>query len=193
MTQEQHASKLAPRGHIIALAGKMGSGKDTVAAMLRMVGYQRIGFGDALRREVAMAGTRRDGYGYPPDRSDAICAGEIRAEEVYRKPTSDRMRLLFQFHGTDLRRAADENYWVSALHADLHAGRKYCITDLRFQNEVDYVRGRGGTVWALTGRCHKGAGANHVSEKLDIHADVVIDNSVPMFELAGQVIEALAR
>jgi hypothetical protein len=50
--------------------------------------------------------------------------------------------------GHDFRRKQDPNYWVKRLDKKLqeHAPSVALITDVRFRNEVDYIKSRGGFV-----------------------------------------------
>lgn len=52
---------------------------------------------------------------------------------------------LLQWWGTEYRRAQDENYWVKKTFASIPANLDIAmITDVRFPNEVEGVRSRGG-------------------------------------------------
>ena len=180
---------------IVGLAGKMGVGKDTVAAMLRMRGYQRRGFAEPLREELVVAlESRTAPRGMRPDMAVLVRSGRFTRQSVYHKPTANKMRSLLQYWGTELRRAEDPEYWIKKM--DLSGGGLYVVSDLRFANEADYVRSLGGQVWMITGR-QAGWGARtgdgHESEKCDLVADVTIDNSGAMYELAEKVIEALGE
>ena len=53
-----------------------------------------------------------------------------------------KQRALLQFHGTEFRRAQDEHYWTKK-HAEAvekTKARYVLVPDLRFPNEMDYVR-----------------------------------------------------
>jgi hypothetical protein len=187
-------SRLALCGgpRVIGLAGKMGVGKDTVAAMLRMRGYKRLGFADCLRHEVAQAIKERNPpAGLHPEFAAMIRKGRFTEREVYAKPTGDTMRTLLQYWGTEFRRANDPLYWIDKMA--ICAYDNYVISDLRFANEADWVREQGGKVWLITGRMEGWARSNdpHESEQINLVADIVIDNNASMYELAGRVVDAL--
>ncbi len=183
---------------VIGLAGKMGSGKDTIAAMLRMRGYKKLSFGEALRKEVLYYATREMcPYGVPAWVMGAL--GSVRlggSLTLWNKPTPTLVRRLLQWWGTDYRRAQNDEYWVDLLGTEwFNSTDRYVISDVRFRNEADSIRSRGGKIWRVTGRHSVCADTSeHVSERVDIgEADVVIDNRVEMYDLAGLVIDALER
>jgi hypothetical protein len=74
------------------------------------------------------------------------------AEELVRARTP---RESMQLWGTQYRREHDANYWTSIVThriafylRDLHE-RRFIITDCRYDNEVDALRGMGGQLWQV--------------------------------------------
>jgi hypothetical protein len=65
------------------------------------------------------------------------------------------------------------------------------IEDVRFQNEVAFVRGCGGRFWRVEGR--RGEPAGHVSEDFwpSVAPDAVIDNSGAAEDLPARIAAAL--
>lgn len=213
---------------IIGLTGLAGSGKDTVAALLAMKGFQRYAFADGVREEVAESIRNVQqvlGERNPWSRcmdvlcdlkiTKAILDGEITPEMVWGKPTSPLMRVLLQKHGTEFRRAQDPEYWVNKLMTQLVWDRaryitKYkedmvrlntcrpmehelvAISDVRFPNEVEAIRERGGRIWRVK-RDSIGSGDVHISEsgQSEIVADVEIDNNGTVYDLALKVRDLL--
>lgn len=174
---------------LIGLAGKMGSGKDTVAALLKMVGYERFAFADELRREVEIAKRNDD---IPPSclslqAYEAFDFAPI--EEIYAKPTTPRMRALLQEWGTEYRRSQRDDYWVSIMREKLAGADRACISDVRFPNEANLVRELGGRVWVIE---RPGTEPNgHASEAMAFKADYIIHNTGSIEQLAGEVLRAL--
>lgn len=174
---------------IIGLAGKMGAGKDTVASILANYGYVRHGFADSLRDEVAEAL-------FNPDFDEPECLSSLAREafrcattdEVYRKPTTPRMRALLQEWGTEFRRAQREDYWVSIMREKLTGVDRACISDVRFADEAALVREMGGKVWIIErpGACD-GARSEHVSEAIPFSPDHIIHNTGTIEQLAAEV------
>lgn len=183
-----NASEKWPR--VIALSGQAGAGKDLVAAMLYMLGFERIAFADPLRDEVRSAiATQTIPLDAPLVVAATIKAGDCAA--VDRKPTSDGMRATLQWWGTEYRRQRDgEDYWVSRMSLRIRLERRYVITDCRFPNEVAFAKARGGVVWRVERpNLTVGGIEGHASEKaLEKFApDVVIRNAGSLHDLAKAV------
>ena len=203
---------------IIGITGFSGSGKDTVAALLAMRGFTRYAFADELREEVRNvislllygaehgAGGHEDAYleVYGKEIVEAIYAYELLPEMVYAKPAPPLMRQLLQRHGTEFRRTQDPNYWVSKLmekidNSDaalmaLYGGANsdfVSISDVRFANEADAIRERGGKIWRVTRpNAHAPDGIlHHISEsgQSEIVADETLVNDGTVYDLALKV------
>lgn len=184
------AIKDPPR--VIGLTGLAGSGKSTVAALLRMRGYQEYAFADALREEVdASLQYPFSLTEIPLDVRNAWMA--LRSGEVFRKPTSPDARLVLQWWGTEYRRAQDENYWVNKLEGELRPLRhtKLVISDARFINEIDLVWRLRGVVWNIRRPGAAKTAPEHKSENECLAADTAIYNDGLIGDLATKVLEAL--
>lgn len=135
--------------NVIALSGKMHSGKSYVAdRLVREHGYKRMGFAEPLKDDIREMG--------------------FKAENVLYKP--GWMRTLMQAYG-QARRAEDPNYWVKRLLMRLNAAYTtdrqtlfsyqptfIVIDDLRFPNEAaalkEWTRGHEGA-HLLVARVHR--------------------------------------
>lgn len=108
----------------------MGAGKDfAYKTMQKFVINQvmRVSFADGLRNEVV---------------------NTLGLTETPTKPYTELERKLFQWWGTDYRRAQDPDYWVTvaeeqAIRIDA-AGFTPVFTDVRFPNEADMIVKHGG-------------------------------------------------
>jgi hypothetical protein len=100
----------------------------------------------------------------------------------------------------EARRGPDENYWVDRLdrwyRKSLPAGRGMVVTDVRYPNEVEWIRDHGGEVWRVD-RDEPleaiGRDANHRSETaLDEYDgwDRIIDNNGTLAELSCLLYES---
>lgn len=115
---------------IIGISGKSGSGKDFLARqVLAEHGYKKLSFAWALKQ-------------------DALEAKVGTTEEIFvTKPP--KVRRWLQDHGA-MWRGVNQQHWVDKLEAlmlTLHADRgedMFAITDVRFLNEVAFVRKYGG-------------------------------------------------
>lgn len=181
---------------IIALAGRMGSGKDTVAALLGMLGYERLAFADPLRAEVKFNLECREASNHADlDWFDALpwrmrfdlALGRLRASDVYAKPTPAPMRRVLQWHGTEYRRAQDPLYLVKLLAGKIDKRKRYVITDCRFDNEISALKDMGALI-VLVDR-GKARESGHVSEALEftVPFDHVIQNTGSIHDLVERV------
>ena len=116
---------------IIGLMGRRGSGKDSIAkaAMKLDSSAVRLAFGDAVKHEVA----------------EAIGHSHVWVEEH-----KEQLRPLIQAWGSEWRRTLSHpTNCITRLDQQLGMvddDAIVFITDVRFQNEVDYIHSRGGVV-----------------------------------------------
>lgn len=123
---------------LIGLAGGAGVGKDTLAARyFRAYGYLSAALADEIKVRV-------------------VASGRATFEEVFvTKPP--HIRQLLQEEGTERGRDLyGEDYWCNVLEAKLRVNayrwgdlRRYVCTDVRFPNEVAWVRRLGGRVFKI--------------------------------------------
>jgi hypothetical protein len=104
-------------------------------------------FADALKKEVRTASAK---YGGQYDLIKAWQEGGLMPAWVHFE--EPKPRSLLQWWGTDYRRAKDPDYWVKRLKKTLedHKPDVALITDVRFMNEVEYIRAAGGLLVKCT-------------------------------------------
>lgn len=166
--------------HIIGLAGFKHSGKDEVAKIISKYCHQlnphRIGYADALKEEVAQA---------------------VGVDIEYINQHKDNFRLILQGWGTDFRRKLHgDDYWIRKLGNKLLHTPYTCqlvlIPDVRFHNEVSFIKELNGQVWNVVR--FLGTDDRHTSETelVDYHKfDSVIDNTGTLEQLELRVKIAL--
>lgn len=165
--------------NLIALTGFAGVGKDTVADLLvTHCHFRKLAFADALYGEVATAfGVDVAYLRHPSTKNIPIAAlamrraprdflaavalsvpglprdvgGNLAAEwlDAARSP-----RQILQWWGTEYRRNQQPNYWVQRLALKLHemarnGACRFVVTDCRFENEAQCIRGAGGVIWQV--------------------------------------------
>ena len=117
---------------IFGIAGAARAGKDTTgAAILAAVGGVRVAFADALKTEVC------DTFGISPE--------FIAENKATLRP------LLVEWGRT--RRMIQQDYWVRAAENKVVPASKagvVAITDVRYQNEAEWVLGLGGFIIYVT-------------------------------------------
>jgi hypothetical protein len=182
---------------IIGVSGKAGAGKDTAAKMLEViyanpeitfedycdkkyknfVDVQTVHFADMLK-ETAMT----------------MCIlGEDDVNTQYGKKQTIEwlgitVRELLQKLGTCVRQGIDNLFWIKLLFANIEGWDNVIIADVRFPEEVEAIKERGGIILRLE---RDGAGAgNHISETaLDDYNDwdEKIDNNFSLPLLFNQL------
>ena len=133
---------------IIGLVGFIGSGKGTVRDILvRQHGYHGFAFADALKDSVATI------FMWPR----GLLEGDSNASRAFRERVdvwwSHKLgyevtpRLILQKMGTEACRAGiADNIWIAALEKRIHGYEDVVVSDVRFPNEIDFVRSAGGKI-----------------------------------------------
>lgn len=133
---------------IIGLVGYIGSGKGTVRDILvRQHGYHGFAFADALKDAVSTI------FVWPR----GLLEGDSNASRAFRERVdvwwSHKLgyevtpRLILQKFGTEACRAGiADNIWIAALEKRIHGYEDVVISDVRFPNEIDFVRSAGGVL-----------------------------------------------
>jgi len=172
----------------IGLHGRAQAGKDTVAAILARQGYVKVAFATPIKDALVYTGlVRREQFEGP-------------AKE---KPLPDlgvSPRQLMQTLGTEWgRKLVREDLWIClvdrAVQQYLKFTKHIVITDVRFENEADYVRRMGGGVWHIDRPLPPNVAALHPSEHgiaIWPGVDSWVDNSAGLEQLEDQVRRALA-
>jgi hypothetical protein len=173
---------------LIGIAGKAGSGKDTAGAhLVERHGFDQYAFANPIRAMLAALGA------FPA--SDLI---DRDTKEVVIGWLGKSPRQMAQTLGTEWgRELVHPQLWVLMAQrrweAAQAAGEDLVITDVRFENEVLWVKAQGGQVIALE-RSGAAAVSAHASEQFDISAvaDIVISNNGTIDDLKSGVDNAIA-
>ncbi|MEU7030079.1 hypothetical protein AB0A60_25780 [Streptomyces sp. NPDC046275] len=134
---------------LIGLAGAARSGKDTAAQALLDMGWSRRAFADKVREvlyaldPVLIEPEYKDGTTTLRYEVDTYGWEDVKA--MYPVVRGYQQRL-----GTEGGRTAlGEDVWVDALFRDFETWGPTIITDVRFPNEAEAIRARGGLVVAV--------------------------------------------
>lgn len=178
--------------HLIGLTGLAGSGKDASRRFLEAHGYTGFAFADPIRSMLRELLTSNG--------IDSTYMDERALKEAIIPALGVSYRHMAQTLGTEWGRSLQGDFWLrlaGAYMADiLDQGFEPCrfvISDVRFQNEADWVRARGGVIWRVE-RTSAAPVRAHASE-LEISGltcDRVIKNNGSLCELGTAVDEALA-
>ena len=145
---------------IIGLAGAAGAGKNTVAERL-LVAHQCVplAFANPLYEAVSVI------TGLTVDELQDRTQKERALGWISCSP-----RRLLQTLGTDWgRQMIHPEIWVMSTmrRIEAHPEFNYCLTDVRFENEAEAIKARGGVVWRVTRAADAGLDATaaaHSSE-----------------------------
>lgn len=164
--------------NLIGLSGYAGSGKDTAAAML--TGYTVQKFARKLKRIAGLMLNVPESFFEDPAN-----------KAKYLPDWGMTVREFLQRLGTDaVRDTLHPDAWVVALFADFDPSDRWVVTDVRFPNEAQAIKDRGGVVV----RIKRGSPVNaHPSETAldDWPFDHVIDNTGTLDDLKNKLTEWL--
>lgn len=164
--EEENQFKLNNMGIIIGLAGRMRSGKGTLADVCAEHGYKRLYFALPLKQLCAkFMKTTVEQIDEWKNRNENITItfsqNDIRffSEEtgISMRNLLDAMsgkhvnniRELLQFIGTDVIRAYNENWHVDKIRDMIDENENYVLEDVRFRNEVSMINEFGGITWFI--------------------------------------------
>jgi hypothetical protein len=155
---------------VIALCGRAGSGKTSVAKHLeKQYGAKRIGFADPLKK---MA---KDIFGF----TDEQVYGEADVKETVDPRWGISPRQAMQKLGQAARDHLANCVWIS--HAFMRMGRKnedgfYVIEDLRYRDEALMLRNNGFDVWRL--HCEDSISTDAGTHPSEAEVDLIPDDHV---------------
>lgn len=166
--------------HLIGITGRAGAGKDTVAdSLVTRHGFTKISWADSLK-----AGMAAMGFPEPANRED---------KEKLIPGFNFSWREAAQKLGTEWGRHLDPDIWLKTTERRMRrATDRFVIADVRFNNEADMVRRKGGVMLFLHGRAADlGENAGHASEAgvlFKPEHDHMIDNGLD-FEFTQQQVD----
>jgi hypothetical protein len=179
--------------HLIGMSGRRGSGKDTVARLLQQQqperNWQTRSFGDSIKAVCAVL----TGEGVAPYYSQK---GKAQTVPIFQRTRGEMLQQVGQ-----ALRAWEPTVWVDSFFARLPSDAYVLVPDVRFPNEADPIRARGGLMLRIEGdpQHQRGDGTrddNHPSETaMDDypHFDFVIHNTGSFADLERQVRELLKQ
>lgn len=188
---------------LLGLIGRARTGKDTAARFLADFGFARYAFADPLREAALGLDPIVDASirWHDPSNGGETHLETLRLSQAVQllgwdraKETYPEVRRTLQRLGTESVRALDETFWVRALAARLDAEPgPAVVTDVRFPNEADLIRSRGGLIVRVT-RPHAPATLAHSSESaLDRYDDDVVLANTGSLDDFRAVVRAFAR
>ena len=142
---------------IIGLSGYARSGKDTMASTLCLnYGYRRVSFADPMREAILTLNPKIDSITHVSDYVQDY--GWDMAKQ------NPEIRRLLQVFGTEIgRKMFGENVWIDMAFKDIKPDENVVIADVRFPNEADAIKQRGGKVIRVNRHNHSAVN-RHKSE-----------------------------
>ena len=189
--------------HLIGISGKMGTGKDEVANIIRELAggvYEIKKFAYKVKLVASLLigvdvekfedqEFKKTNLSSEWDKNKIVEAGHWEDYPKWEKVPMT-VRELLQKIGTDaMRGGLHQQTWVNALFADYSRDDNWLITDVRFENEADAIKKRGGTLIRVN-RDLDSMSDLHPSEiSLDTYKafDYIIDNNGTLEELEFNV------
>jgi hypothetical protein len=186
---------------IIGISGKIGSGKDTLSIVINYLADKSAP--DSFNRwEQPLEEYTYKNKKYAENLKCMVCFligcnridledREFKEKELGEEWDGLTPRKILQLLGTEAgREIIHPNIWVNSLFADYTTDSNWIITDVRFPNEAQAIKDRGGIVIRVErpgGESH--CGGAHASETaLDTYNfDYVIDNEGNIDELIDKV------
>jgi hypothetical protein len=168
---------------IIGISGKIGSGKDTLADFI-------------VKQESRF---EKKSYAYKLKKTGAYLTGTEESlwftqegKNIFLEEWGMTIGQFQQKLGTEsIRNGLHQDAWIISLFADLKPGSKWLIPDMRFPNEAEAVKKRGGILVRINGdparvRANSTRDLSHPSEtSLDTYEgwDYVYENNKSLAEL----------
>lgn len=152
---------------LIGLAGKAGVGKDTIAKIIQKhTGCRIVSFADPLRKACSNM------FGWDIDELKSMEFKETVDPEWGFTP-----RRALQLLGTEFGRNLDPDLWVKLLGKEI-GDDSAVIPDVRFENEAEWIRSKGGEVIHIWGNQIKTTSENqHVSESgIEVGGELIFIN-----------------
>ena len=123
---------------IIGLTGKAGSGKSSVAEILKETGFSVYSLADEIKSSLI------DLDPLIPSGSEVVRLSTLLQSSDLEtlKRTHPEVRRLMQVLGSEVIRSRDDGFWISQLQQKIVTDYtpKVVITDVRFANEAHWVR-----------------------------------------------------
>ena len=115
---------------IILITGKAGSGKSTLAAIFEEHGFKNVALADKLKE-----------FTYKCLQVFGIKIDSLK--DLYEQSTKTQYRTYLQKLGTEcFRETFGDDFWCDVLMNDIRDAPNVVISDIRYENEIEYFKQR---------------------------------------------------
>jgi hypothetical protein len=130
---------------IVGFLGFIGSGKGTAGDILKEIGFVKQSFAGPVKDTASVM------FGWPRHLLEGDTEESRKFREEYDPFWSKKFgyqftpRMALQAIGTEVGRDLfDANIWISRLEKNIEENKNYVITDVRFKNEMNWIRNNNG-------------------------------------------------
>jgi len=194
---------------LVAFTGFAQTGKDSATKILEKLGYTRLSFADPVRQGIYNINPLiiifPDEFNYEELKEEFIKGSRgnlvLRLKDVVDFLGWDsakkipEVRRLLQYYGTEgIRNILGEDIWIQIVEKFINHNKlkKVAISDLRFKNELDWVKNNNGKIIKIN---RQGVNPinNHISDRgiNDELCDFIINNNNTLVELELKIKEIL--
>lgn len=160
---------------LIGIAGRAGSGKSTMARLIR----NNLGQSNTIKFARPLKTATRAllvDVGYSSDEAERAIEGDLK-NTVDPRLGGYSPRDVMKAIGNGVRTELDDAFWVELWRARAQMTTCHVIVDdVRYPNEADAIRNLGGRVVMITGRHDPHVSADHVSEQFGFEPDMPFHN-----------------
>lgn len=178
---------------IVGIGHVQRVGKDTAAeALCRDLGFVRKGFADPLKdlafatNPLVTSGTRTVNTDVGHGRLQWVvqgCGGWEQAKNTY-----PEVRVFLQNLGQAARRVFGETFWIDRMFDKVGPADRIVVPDVRYRNEADEIRARGGVLIRINRPGRVAAGHVSETELVDFDWDEEFDNKGSIADLQATVV-----
>lgn len=130
---------------IVGFLGFIGSGKGTAGDILKEIGFVKQSFAGPVKDTASVM------FGWPRHLLEGDTEESRKFREEYDPFWSKKFgyqftpRMALQTIGTEVGRDLfDPNIWISRLEKNIDENKNYVITDVRFKNEMNWIKNNNG-------------------------------------------------
>ena len=189
----QRTETAPPLKRVIGIAGRAGSGKSTMARLVRW----QFGQSDLVKFAAPLKAATRGlliHQGFTADEATRAIEGDLKRLPDERlgglTPTQ-----IMQAIGNGVRDDLDSDVWVrmARQRVAVSPAPVIIIDDVRYANEAAAVRQMGGRVVMITGREDASVSTGHASERFDFEPDLTFHNTGSVLDMERWITAHLTR